>query len=390
MPGTNNGWMTGPRSLLRLVLTAAVTVVVVAPNLGARQAANCPSCSEGAALISRFGLREGSSPVREQSGWAPPQRVVVLGPAAWAESLRAAVPGVTIVNATTTDAVERIIGSADAYIGLCTPAILSAGRKLQWIQLWSAGAEGCASLLSASRRPIVLTNAQALYGPEIAEHTVGFILAFARQLHTYRDEQRAGRWRNADIDRSVVTSWELEGKNLLVIGLGGLGTEVARRAHALGMRVRATRNTGRDGPAFVEYVGPASEATTLAAWADVVVNCTPLTNDTRRMFNAGFFAAMKPSAYFINVGRGESVVTTDLVRALQRNQIAGAALDVTDPEPLPLNHPLWRMPNVILTPHSGGGSDLAQGRALVLAAENLRRFVRGDRMVSVVDVRRGY
>jgi phosphoglycerate dehydrogenase-like enzyme len=164
----------------------------------------------------------------------------------------------------------------------------------------------------------------------------------------------------------VVTSlgiWELEGKNLLVIGLGGVGTEVARRAHALGMRVRATRNTGREGPDFVEYVGLANEALPLAEWADVIVNCTPLTPDTRGMFNASFFSAMKPSAYFINVGRGESVVTDDLVSALQARRLAGAALDVTDPEPLPRNHTLWRMPNVIITPHVAVASDLVLGGA---------------------------
>ena len=108
------------------------------------------------------------------------------------------------------------------------------------------------------------------------------------------------------------------------------------------------------------------------------------------MFNAAFFEAMKPSAYFINVGRGESVATADLVRALEARRIAGAALDVTDPEPLPADHPLWSMPNVILTPHVAVASDLVLGRGLTLAAENLRRYVRGDRLVSVVDVRRGY
>jgi phosphoglycerate dehydrogenase-like enzyme len=175
-----------------------------------------------------------------------------------------------------------------------------------------------------------------------------------------------------------------------VIGLGGIGTEVARRAHALGMRVRATRNSGRDGPEFVEYVGLANEAVTLAGWADVVVNSTPLTADTRGMFNTAFFAAMKPTAYFINVGRGESVITSDLVSALQARRIAGAALDVTDPEPLPLDHPLWAMPNVIITPHVAVASDLLLPRVFTLAAENLARYVRGDRLVSVVDVRRGY
>lgn len=315
------------------------------------------------------------------------------GPEAWAEKLRAAAPGVPIVTAPTPDSAARIMGDADVYIGICTPAVFNAGRNLKWIQLWSAGADPCAGLIAASGRPILLTNAQALYGPQIAEHTLGFILALTRRLHTYRDEQRAQQWSHSIGDPRVATGlgiWELEGKNLLVVGLGGVGTEVARRAHALGMRVRATRNTGRDGPEFVEYVGLANEAVTMAAWADVIVNCTPLTPDTRGMFNASFFAAMKPSAYFINVGRGESVVTEDLVSALQSRRLAGAALDVTDPEPLPRDHPLWSMPNVVITPHVAVASDLVLGRGTTLAAENLRRYVHGERVVSVVDVRRGY
>ena len=156
------------------------------------------------------------------------------------------------------------------------------------------------------------------------------------------------------------------------------------------MRVQATRNSRREGPEFVEYVGLAHEVVELAANADVVVNATPLTPATRGMFDAAFFSAMKETAYFVNVGRGESVVTADLVTALEEGTIAGAGLDVTDPEPLPSGHPLWRMPNVILTPHIAGGSDLLGGRVLALLVENLRRYTRGDPMLSVVDVARGY
>jgi phosphoglycerate dehydrogenase-like enzyme len=140
----------------------------------------------------------------------------------------------------------------------------------------------------------------------------------------------------------------------------------------------------------VEYVGLADEYRTLAADADVVVNATPLTPDTRGMFDAGFFAAMKDTAYFINIGRGESVVTADLTAALQAGEIAGAGLDVTDPEPLPPGHPLWSMRNVIITPHIATSSDLRSERTITLVAENLRRYLRGDPMLSVVDLERGY
>jgi phosphoglycerate dehydrogenase-like enzyme len=177
---------------------------------------------------------------------------------------------------------------------------------------------------------------------------------------------------------------------MLVVGLGGIGTEVARRASALGMTVTATRASSRKGPDFVSYVGLSDELLELAAKADVVVNSLPLTPQTTGLFDAGFFAAMKPTAYFINVGRGKSVVTDDLLLALKEGHIAGAGLDVTEPEPLPSDHPLWMQPNVIITPHISAGSDLRIERLWIVMRENLRRYVAGEPMLSVVDVDRGY
>jgi phosphoglycerate dehydrogenase-like enzyme len=140
----------------------------------------------------------------------------------------------------------------------------------------------------------------------------------------------------------------------------------------------------------VQYVGLADEYRTLAARADVVVNATPLTPDTRGMFDAAFFAAMKDGALFINIGRGESVVTADLTMALEAGAIGGAGLDVTDPEPLPAGHPLWSMANVIITPHIATSSDYRNDRTVTLVAENVRRYVRGDPVLSIVDLAAGY
>jgi phosphoglycerate dehydrogenase-like enzyme len=156
------------------------------------------------------------------------------------------------------------------------------------------------------------------------------------------------------------------------------------------MRVIATRNSRREGPDFVEYVGLADEYRTLAARADVVVNATPLTSETRGMFDAQFFDALKRGAFFINIGRGESVVTEALVAALEAGKVGGAGLDVTDPEPLPPGHPLWGMRNVIITPHVATSSDVRSDRTLTLVVENLRRYMRGDALLSVVDLTLGY
>jgi phosphoglycerate dehydrogenase-like enzyme len=184
--------------------------------------------------------------------------------------------------------------------------------------------------------------------------------------------------------------WELQGRTMLVVGLGGIGTQVAKRAHGLGMRVIATRNSSRKGPNYVDYVGLSDELHKLAAEADVVVNSTPLTPATTGMFDKKFFAAMKPGSYFINVGRGKSVVTADLVEALNSGSIGGAGLDVQDPEPLPMDHPLWTARNVVITPHISASSDEQMKRFWLLVRENLRRYVNGEKMLNVVDIKRGY
>jgi phosphoglycerate dehydrogenase-like enzyme len=156
------------------------------------------------------------------------------------------------------------------------------------------------------------------------------------------------------------------------------------------MRVIATRGSGREGPEYVEYVGLAPELPELAARADVVVNCTPLTPATTGLFDRAFFARMKRGGFFINIGRGGSVVTDELVDALRSGQLAGAGLDVTDPEPLPADSPLWGMENVIITPHVAGSSDRGEERIWTLVVENLRRYVAGERMLNVVDLDKGY
>jgi phosphoglycerate dehydrogenase-like enzyme len=156
------------------------------------------------------------------------------------------------------------------------------------------------------------------------------------------------------------------------------------------MRVVATRASGSPKPPFVDVLGGPGDLLRLAAGADAVVNAVPLTAQTNGMFDKAFFAALKPGAYFINVGRGQTVVTSDLIEALRSGRLGGAGLDVVDPEPLPPDHPLWRMPNVIITPHVAFASDKVFPRRLLLAQENLRRYVAGERMLSVVDTARGY
>jgi phosphoglycerate dehydrogenase-like enzyme len=177
---------------------------------------------------------------------------------------------------------------------------------------------------------------------------------------------------------------------MLVVGLGGIGTEVARLAHAAGMRVTAIRSSRRWGPPFVAKVGLTEDLEAWLAEADVVVNCLPLTEATARVFDAEMFEAMRDDALFINVGRGGTVDTDALIEALVEGRIAGAGLDVTDPEPLPDGHPLWEAPNLIITPHYSAWSDVGRERRWLLYRENLRRFSAGEPLLSVVDPERGY
>ncbi|HWN37373.1 MAG TPA: D-2-hydroxyacid dehydrogenase, partial [Gammaproteobacteria bacterium] len=307
--------------------------------------------------------------------------------------LRTVVPGVEIIGVAglrNYSAMAEAVAGADVLVGLCTPEIVARGTSLKWIQLLNAGADSCATIPPVAQRGILVTNLQRIQGPHMAEHAIALLLSLARALPVYAAEQNAGAFTRGFRETRGERPIEIEGKTLLVVGLGGIGTEVAKRAHGLGLHVIATRNSRREGPDYVEYVGLADEYRTLAARADVVVNSTPLTPETRGMFDAQFFAAMKDDAFFINIGRGESVVTADLTAALQKGTIGGAGLDVTDPEPLPAGHPFWSMSNVIITPHIATSSDYRSDRTFTLVAENVRRYVRGDAVLSVVDLAAGY
>ncbi len=382
--------MVGSRAARRNATGSAACVAAlwVALPLSCQEAASPRASAEAKALITELGLRESAAAVRDRPGWSPPGKIVVRGSESFVRSLQPAAPGVELIAAPTMEAAVRAAPGADAMIGFCSGEILSAGDELKWIQILSAGAERCVAVPGIRERELLVTNAQRLYGPEIAEHVMAMLLAFSRGLYRYIPEQIEGRWNRGAVPRDRM--WELADKTVFIVGLGGIGTQVAWRAHALGMRVVATRRSSRTGPDFVDYVGLATELDSLVAEADVVVNAAPLTPETTGMFDAAFFARMKPTAYFINVGRGRSVVTDDLVAALESGELAGAGLDVTDPEPLPAGHPLWDLPNVIITPHVAGSSLEARRRQQLLVRENLRRYVAGEPMLSVVDVQRGY
>jgi phosphoglycerate dehydrogenase-like enzyme len=273
---------------------------------------------------------------------------------------------------------------------------MSSAQQLRWVQLPAAGVERYLAIPGFVASDVVLTNAQRIFAPGGAEHVLAMVLALSRRLHTALSLQHDRRWDTAPLTGPAPylgegsELLELRDRTLLVVGLGGIGTEVARLAHGIGMRVIATRGSRREGPPFVEYVGLSSELLKLTPRADVIVGSVPFTPATDDMFGTEFFTRTKPTAFFVNIGRGRTVDTDALVQALRAGRIAGAGLDVTDPEPLPADHELWGMPNVIITPHVGGDSDGHMERLWLLFRENLRRFVNGEPLLSVVDKQPGY
>ena len=252
----------------------------------------------------------------------------------------------------------------------------------------SAGVEECLGKTALERPGVIVTNMRAVAGPVMAEHSIALAYALARSLHVSggpAGEAKAGTGISPAPRRN-----RSNGKTMLVAGLGGIGLEVARRAHALGMKVIATRASSQEGPDYVSYVGLSDELPTLIGQADVVVAALPLVPGHHETVRREMFARMKKTAYFINVGRGGSVVTDDLVAALNNGTIAGAGLDVTEPEPLPKDHALWKAKNIIITPHMSAQSDLGQGTRELILREQLRRFAAGDKLLSVVDIKKGY
>ncbi len=340
-------------------------------------------------LVEETGVETGPKPVREMPGWEAPDKILLpqsLGPELTA-SLQQEFPSVQFIGyASPAEAVDDVEG-VDAVIGTCSAEILDAGHDVVWVQIFSAGADRCVPVESIRRGDVLLTNMQKMSSPVLAEHAVAMVAALARGLVMHSKAMASGQWQRRGPMTENMQS--ISGKTLLVVGLGGIGTEVARRAAALGMRVTGTRRSSREGPDFVDYVGLSSELHELAAEADFIVNALPLTPETTGIFNAEFFAAAKPGMIFVSVGRGKSTVTADLIAALESGQVAGAGLDVTDPEPLPADHPLWQVPNVLITPHIAGVGGTRERHA-VLLRENLRRFIDGDALYNVVDPNAGY
>lgn len=367
-----------------------VTTAIAAVMTGAAFADAPPADPKAIEVVREMGLAEGPTALRDIKGWKAPKKIVLtsMGPL---DALKSAAPGVEFVVVNDAAEMAKAAADADAIASgdniVCDERVLAAAKKVRWVAVYSAGVEECLGKAALAKPGVVVTNMRAIAGPVMAEHSIALMYALSRSLHVSVSRQASGNW-----SRNFAGSQpqSLTGKTVLVAGLGGIGLEVAKRASALGLQVIATRNSSRDKPEFVSYVGLPDELPTLIEQADVVVSALPLTPQTTHLFDAKLFARMKKTAYFINVGRGGSVVTNDLVAALNNGTIAGAGLDVTEPEPLPKDHALWSAKNVIISPHMSAQSDLGGGTRSLILREQIRRFASGDKLLAVVDLQKGY
>jgi phosphoglycerate dehydrogenase-like enzyme len=304
--------------------------------------------------------------------------------------LRAQFPTVEIVSVDEESRLAAALADADAFVGWTFPReAFAAAKRLRWVQSASAGIE--ANLFPEMvASDVVLTNGAGLHSVSIPEHTIGLMLALARNIHQSVRIQAQRRWDRWGVIAFAGGVRELSGSNLAILGAGAIGLSLTKLAKALGMSVRVLRRrAGQPVEGADAVVGPESLLETLA-WADFVVLATPLTAETRNLIDRRALAAMKSSAYLVNVARGEVIDDAALIDALGRGAIAGAGLDAFCEEPLPPESPYWELENAIVTPHVSGYTATYFNRVLDLFRENLRRWVAGEPLHNVVNKRLGY
>jgi len=303
-------------------------------------------------------------------------------------AIQSAAPRAKLVSADSPEDAVRELRDAEGLIGGFTPEMLRAAPKLRWIQVGSAGVE-TVLFPELVQSNITLTNCKIIQGPEISDHAFALLLALTRRLNELIPLKATKTWPQREFQSSR-QPLELNGRTALIIGLGGIGTQIAQRAWAFGMNVLAVDPRDMPMTRFVDQVVPPDRLEELLPRADVVFMAAPDTEESRQMMGASEFARMKQDSFFIAVSRGKTYDGAALVKALDEKRLAGAGLDVTDPEPLPPDSPLWEFDNVVITPHIAGQSDKFPDRQLAVFQENVRRFSEGLPLINVVDKQKGY
>jgi D-2-hydroxyacid dehydrogenase (NADP+) len=285
---------------------------------------------------------------------------------------------------------DQAIGEVNAWFGNINIKQFNNAPNLKWIHCNSAGVENYL-FPEMVKSDVIMTNAKGCFAPSIAEHTFGLLFALTRSIGAQARNMSQGKWQGVPME----SVFEMKGMTIGIIGLGGIGSQVARRARAMDMHVIAVDIL----PKYKEQIGDICEELRLVqedglSWllprSDVILISAPHTNVSEGMIGAEQFGMMKKSAYFINVSRGKLVKTPALLNALKSGQIAGAGLDVVDPEPLPSDHELWALPNVIITSHISARSQYNLPRLYDVFVENVYRYVNEFPLLNMVDKELGF
>ncbi|MEZ5366915.1 MAG: D-2-hydroxyacid dehydrogenase [Bryobacterales bacterium] len=288
----------------------------------------------------------------------------------------------------TPDTVMKEIGDADAFIGSIKPEMVMAGKKLKWVQVTSAGVEPVLHMSGSTAlrdSDIILTNNQIVQGPEIADHALAMLLSLTREIPRWLALKAEKKWQATPRDL-----YELRGKTAIVIGVGGIGMQISQRAWAFGMTVIGVDPEDIPFSPFVSRVVKPDQLDDVLPLADVVFMSAPHTEKTNKMIGPNQFERMKKGSWFIAVSRGKTYDLSALIKSLDSGHLKGAGVDVVEREPLESTSALWEFPNVIITPHIAGRSDMDRDRMLGTVKENIRRFAEGLPLLNVVDKQKGY
>jgi phosphoglycerate dehydrogenase-like enzyme len=301
----------------------------------------------------------------------------------WGRRLAETVPEARVVVAEDAATAAREIVDAEAAFGWLGADLLARGKKLRWLQAPQAAPAAGYYYPELIAHPLAVTNFREIFNDHISAHILAFVLAFARGLHVFIPQQLRREWKKGANESGDVV--HLPEATALIVGVGGIGAETARLLAAFGVTVLATDARRTSAPEGVAELHKPEALDALLPRADFVILTVPHTPATEGFFNRARFQRMKRTAFFINIGRGMTTKLDDLVAALNAGEIAGAALDVYEQEPLPSEHPLWTMPNVLLTPHMAGHGPYLNDRRFEIMVDNCRAFAAGRTLRNVVD-----
>jgi phosphoglycerate dehydrogenase-like enzyme len=305
----------------------------------------------------------------------------------WGARLAAALPELDVVVAEDMARAEQAIATAETAFGTIPPALLRRAARLRWLQAPQAAPPAGYYYPELIAHPVEITNFREIYSDHIGAHVMAFVLAFARGLQHYIPQQLRREWKRLPQDSGVV---HLPEATALVVGVGGIGSEVARLCAAFGMQVIGVDERRREAPPGVAALHRADELDALLPAADFVILTVPHTPETEGFMNRVRFQEMKKTAFFINIGRGMTTRLDDLAAAIEAGEIAGAGLDVFEQEPLPADHKLWTLPGVLITPHTAGHGPYLDERRYEIILDNCRRFLADQPLRNLVDKARWF